>query len=356
MTQRMFAGLLAALLLGVLWFGALREPLPYVIYSPGLTADILGTTGDDDHEIVTVEGAETFHDDGELRFTTVYATEPEADVNLFRLLEAWIDGDDAIYPYDSIYAPEDTDESKEAEGAFQMVTSQDTAVAVALTELGYDVPAVPVVHRVLDGSPSEGELESGDRLLTINGTPVRTIQEAGQAVDDTPVDEPVELRVRRDGEPVTMSIMREEIDGQLRLGFEMRESYEFPVEVDFGIDPDIGGPSAGLMFSLAVYDTLTEGSMTGGQVVAGTGTLNPDGTVGPIGGIDQKIAGARDADADLFLVPADNCDDAYESPQGDMELVRVATMSEAVEAIEAWADDPNADLPRCEAPTGVAGE
>jgi PDZ domain-containing protein len=350
----MLAGLLAVPLLGVLWVGALREPLPYVIYTPGITADILGT--ENGTEIITVEGAETYHDDGQLRFTTVYATRAESDVNLFQLLGAWIDPDDAIYPRDLIYGPEDTDEEQQEEGAFQMVTSQDTAVAVALTELGYDVPSRPEVHRVLPGSPADGELEAGDQLLAINGTRVATIEEAGQAVDGTPDDEPAELEVRRDGERLTFSITRAEIDGQLRLGFEMRQSYDFPVEVKFGIDPDIGGPSAGLMFSLAIYDTLTEGSMTGGDVVAGTGTISPDGTVGPIGGIDQKIAGAREDDADVFLVPAANCDDAYESPNGDMELVRVATMSEAVDALEAYADDPDAGLPRCEEPTGVAGE
>lgn len=355
MTQRMLAGLLAVPLLAVLWIGALREPLPYVIYSPGITDDILGTT-EEGQEIITVDGAETYHDAGQLRFTTVYATEPESDVNLFQLLGAWVDPDDAIYPHDVIYPNDETNESQAAEGAFQMATSQDTAVAVALTELGYDVPAIPVVHRVLPGSPSEGKLEPGDRLLAINGERVGTIQDAGEQVDATPDDQPATLRVQRDGEKLTFSITREMIGGELRLGFEMRESYEFPVDVRFGIDPDIGGPSAGLMFSLAVYDTLTEGSMTAGQVVAGTGTINPDGTVGPIGGIDQKIAGARDADAELFLVPADNCDDAYESPQGDMELVRVETLSDAVDAVEAWAEDANSDLPRCEAPTGVAGE
>jgi PDZ domain-containing protein len=255
-----------------------------------------------------------------------------------------------------IYGPEETDESQEAEGSFQMVTSQDTAVAVALTKLGYDVPSRPEVYRVLPDSPADGQLEAGDELLAINGTQVATIEEAGQAVNDTAADEPVELEVRRDGERLTFSITRAEIDGQLRLGFEMRQSYDFPVDVKFGIDPDIGGPSAGLMFALAIYDTLTEGSMTGGDVVAGTGTIAPDGTVGPIGGIDQKIAGAREDDADVFLVPADNCDDAYESPQGDMELVRVATMSEAVDALETYAADPDADLPRCEEPTGVTGE
>jgi PDZ domain-containing protein len=355
MTQRMLAGLLAVPLLGVLWVGALLEPLPYVVYSPGITADILGTT-EDGTEIITVEGAETYHEDGQLRFTTVYATRAESDVNLFELLGAWVDPDDAIYPREIIYGPEETDESQRAEGAFQMVTSQDTAVAVALTELGYDVPSRPEVYRVLPDSPADGQLKAGDELLAINGTRVATIEEAGQAVDATPADEPAELEVRRDGKRLTFSITRAEIDGQLRLGFEMRQSYDFPVEVKFGIDPDIGGPSAGLMFSLAIYDTLTEGSMTGGDVVAGTGTINPDGTVGPIGGIDQKIAGAREDDADVFLVPATNCDDAYESPNGDMELVRVATMSEAVDALEAYADDPDADLPRCEAPKGVSGE
>jgi PDZ domain-containing protein len=355
MTQRMLAGLLAVPLLGVLWVGALLEPLPYVIYSPGITTDILSTTPDGT-EIITVEGAETYHEDGQLRFTTVYATRAESDVNLFQLLGAWVDPDDAIYPREVIYGPEETDESQRAEGAFQMVTSQDTAVAVALTELGYDVPSRPEVYRVLPDSPADGQLEAGDELLTINGTRVATIEEAGEAVDATPADEPAELEVRRDGKRLTFSITRAEIDGQLRLGFEMRQSYDFPVEVKFGIDPDIGGPSAGLMFSLAIYDTLTEGSMTGGDVVAGTGTINPDGTVGPIGGIDQKIAGAREDDADVFLVPAANCDDAYESPNGDMELVRVATMSEAVDALETYADDPDADLPRCAAPTGVSGE
>jgi len=354
MTQRMLAGLLAVPLLGVLWVGALREPLPYVIYTPGITADILGT--ENGTEIITVEGAKTYHDDGQLRFTTVYATRAESDVNLFQLLGAWIDPDDAIYPREIIYGPDDTDEAQQEEGAFQMVTSQDTAVAVALTELGYDVPSRPEVHRVLPDSPADGELEAGDELLAINGIRVATIEEAGQAVGGTPDDEPAELEVRRDGERLTFSITRAEIDGQLRLGFEMRQSYDFPVEVKFGIDPDIGGPSAGLMFSLAIYDTLTEGSMTGGDVVAGTGTISPDGAVGPIGGIDQKIAGAREDDADVFLVPAANCDDAYESPNGDMELVRVATMSEAVDALEAYADDPDAGLPRCEEPTGVAGE
>ncbi len=354
MTQRTLAGLLAVPLLVALWFQVLREPLPFVIYAPGLTVDVLGTS--DGEELISVSGAETYRDDGELRFTTVLVSQPETDVNLFQLVGAWIDGDDAVYPYDAVYRPDDTDTSEDEEGAFQMATSQDNAIAVALTELGYDVDPSPVVSRVIEGAPADGELEVGDHLLSIDGVEVTSIEDAGQAVDDAPDGEPVDLRFLRGENERTTTITREEIDGQLRLGFEMRNSYHFPVEVEVGVDPSIGGPSAGLMFSLAIYDTLTEGSLTGGGSVAGTGTIAADGSVGPIGGIDQKIAGARDDGVGLFLVPADNCDDAYESPHGDMRLTRVASMSEAVDAIEAWAADPDADLPQCSADEAVAGE
>lgn len=356
MTQRTLAGLLAVPLVVGLWLLALREPLPYVTYAPGLTVDVLGTVGEDGREIIEVSGAETYPTDGELRLTTVLVTEPQAELNLFQLLGAWVDPDAAVYPYDTVYERDDTDQSQEVEGAFQMASSQDAAVAAALTELGYELDPRPVVQRVEPGSPAEDRLRADDLLLQVNGREVTTPEEAANAVDAAVAGEPVEFVVLRGDEERTVSVVREEIDGELRVGIEMRPSYRFPVEVELAVNPNIGGPSAGLMFSLAVYDTLTEGSLTDGAVVAGTGTVAPDGTVGPIGGIDQKIAGAREDGAELFLVPADNCNDAAESPQGDMELVRVATMGEAVDALEAWAADRDADLPRCTDDTGEARE
>ena len=351
MTQRTLAGLLAVPLLVALWVQVLREPLPYVVYSPGLTLDVLDTTegAGEGEEIIDVSGAKTYRDDGELRMTTVLVTQPQSEVHLFQLMGAWLDGDDAIYPYDAIYTQEDTDEAQEEEGAFLMASSQDAAIAAALTELGYDVNPTPVVSVVEEGAPADGDLEVGDHLLEINGREITTVQQAGQAVDATAEGEPVELRVERGKKQLSFAIEREEIDGRLRIGIEMRDSFQFPVDVSVGIDPQIGGPSAGLMFSLGIYDTLTEGSMTGGETVAGTGTVSPDGQVGPIGGIDQQIAGARDDGAELFLVPADNCGDAYDAPRGDMRLAPVATMSEAVDVIDTWVDDPAAELPRCTA-------
>jgi PDZ domain-containing protein len=124
--------------------------------------------------------------------------------------------------------------------------------------------------------------------------------------------------------------------------------FDFPFEVDVEIDDNIGGPSAGLMMSLAIYDTLTPGPLTGGDAVAGTGTITPSGEVGPIGGIQQKVAAARDAGADLFFVPADNCDSIGGVDTGDMRLARATTLDQAVETITDWVADPDTTLPSCE--------
>jgi PDZ domain-containing protein len=229
-----------------------------------------------------------------------------------------------------------------------MQSSQDYAVAVALRELGYDVGVVPVVSAVVTGLPADGALSVGDRILAVDGEPTKTSQDVGKAVRRAGLGEPVEITVRRAGREESYPLTPVEVAGEPRIGIEVGEDYSFPFDVSINISEDIGGPSAGLMFSLAVYDTLTPGSLTGGEIVAGTGEIAPDGRVGPIGGIEQKIVGASDAGAELFLVPADNCPDALGAENDDVTLVRVATFADAKEAIEAWVLDEDADLPSCE--------
>ncbi len=154
--------------------------------------------------------------------------------------------------------------------------------------------------------------------------------------------------VRRDGKPVTVVVKPRVVDGDLRVGVTSGPGFIFPFQVSVDIPEDIGGPSAGLMFSLAIYDTLTPGSLTGGQIVAGTGTIDATGKVGPIGGIQQKVVAARQSGAELFLVPADNCADATGAPNEGMRLVKATTMHEARQSIAAWVKDPDATLPTCE--------
>ena len=354
MSQRTLAGIIAVPLLLALWVAALWLPLPYVTYSPGLTVDVLGQ--ERDQEIIQVSGAQTYRDDGQLRMTTVYVTQPEARVGLLQVMEAWISDEDAVYPYDSVYAPDETAEDADRESAVQMVSSQDEAVAVALEELGYDAEPVTKIQDVARGMPADGGLKVGDILLAVDGTPITQPQDVATVIEEAGSGRPLAFNIERDGEELIVEITPKQVEGAPRVGIVPGPGYQFPFAVKVNIDPDIGGPSAGLMFSLAIYDTLTPGSLTGDEIVAGTGTIAADGSVGPIGGIQQKVVGAREAGASLFLVPPDNCADALGAPNEDMRLVKAETMHDAVEAIQAWVEDPDVALPTCSASATGAGE
>lgn len=346
MSQRTGAGLVALCLLAVLWATAVFVPLPYVTYYPGPTVDILAESDGD--EIVQVTGREAYYDDGELRMTTVYVSTPQEDVTLPELLRAYFDPDAAVWPRSSIYAPDETDESSDQESEAAMVSSQDTAVAAALTELGEEVDPVVEVTSVTPGLPADGRLEVRDRLLRIDGAEITDAQDVVDAVDAAAEGEALTFLVRRGTEDVSVEVTPEEVDGDLRIGITPGIGFDFPFRVSVDISDNIGGPSAGLMMSLAIYDTLTPGSITGGADIAGTGTITPAGEVGPIGGIQQKIAAARDAGAELFLVPADNCDGIGGVDPGDMRLARATTMHRAVETLADWVADPDTELPTCE--------
>lgn len=346
MSQRTWAGLTALVLLTVMWLAALAVPLPYVTYAPGPTYDILSSR--DGQERVRVTGREAYHDEGELRLTTIYVDQPQDRIGLLRLVSAYLDPDEAVYPYSAVYAPDETDESNDVESAVQMVSSQDAAVAAAMGQLDLDVTEVVEVLHVVPDLPADGKLEVRDQLVRVGDTDITTAQDVVTAVDAAPAGQPLVFVVRRDGEELTVEVTPRTVDGDKRVGITPGPGFDFPFEVSVDIDSAVGGPSAGLMFALAIYDTLTPGSLTGEGAVAGTGTVDAEGTVGRIGGVQQKIAGARDAGAELFLVPAGNCPDVGGVDPEDMRLTAAATLEDAVRSVQAWAEDPDADLPTCE--------
>ena len=352
-SQRTLAGVIAVPLLLALWVAALWMPLPYVTYHPGPTTDVLGNA--EDREIIQVTGHKTYRDDGELRMTTVYVSQPGARVNLFEVMAAWISDEDAVYPYDALYGPDETAEDADLESAVQMASSQDLATTAALRELGYDVAPVVKVLNVSKGSPADGAFKVGDEIVAVDGEPITDPARIAELVRADTARDPIAFDVMRDGEELSLRLRpRLDDDGVPRIGIVPGNGFDFPFQVHVNIDPDVGGPSAGLMFSLAIYDTLTPDSLTGERAVAGTGAIREDGSVGPIGGIQQKIVGARDDGAELFLVPPANCADALQAPNGDMRLVRADTLHDAVEALETWADDPDATLPACSASASAA--
>ncbi|MFC7362273.1 YlbL family protein [Nocardioides astragali] len=346
MSQRTRAGLLALCLLAALWSTAFFVPLPYVIYTPGPTVDMLAEN--DGEETVQVSGHEAYYDDGELRMTTVYVSQPEEDVSLPELMAAYFDPDAAVWPRSSVYAPDETDESSDRESAVAMASSQDTAIAAALSELGEEIDPFVEVLDVTPGLPAEGKLKVRDVLLEVGGTEITDAQDVVDAVDAVEAGDAIPFVVRRGTKELTVEITPRQVDGDLRVGITPGIGFDFPFEVSVNISEGIGGPSAGLMMSLAIFDTLTPGSLTDGADIAGTGTITPAGVVGPIGGIQQKIAAARDAGAELFLVPADNCDGIGGVDPGGMRLARATTMHRAVQTLADWAADHDADLPTCE--------
>lgn len=350
MSQRTLAGVLAVPLVIGLWIVALLTPLPYVTYTPGITVDVLGEQGG--QPIVQAAGQETYDDEGALLLTTVYVTRPERRVSLFEVMGGWFDPDDAVYPYDAVYSSELTRQEVEEQAAFMMASSQDVATAAALRSLGHEVPQVVRVLGVREGLPADGRLLVDDVLLAVGGQQVDTPQDVVTAVRGAPVDEPLAFRVRRGGREMTVDVAPRDVEGEKLVGITPAEGFDFPFDVSIEVDPAIGGPSAGLFFALAIHDRLTPGPLTGGGTVAGTGSLAADGTVGKIGGIQQKIAASREAGADLFLVPGGNCDDVDGARNGDMRLVRVDNLSDAVTSLESWVSDPDATLPTCERTPG----
>lgn len=348
MSQRTLAGLLAVPLLAALWLAALFTPLPFVVYSPGVTVDVLGEVGDS--EVISVAGAPAYDDtDGELRLTTVNLTRPKTRVNLFEVVVSWLDRDQAVVPYEAVYPEDYTREDSLRQGQVQMATSQEQAVVVALRELGHDVGVTVEVVEVVEGAPADGVLEAGDQVLRVEGKGIDRVEDVSATIDAAfAAGEPIEMVVRRAGAEETVRVVPEVVDGTPRVGISVGEDYVLPFDVQINLDEGIGGSSAGLVFALAVYDRLTPGSLTDGEVVAGSGTIDSEGRVGSIGGISQKIAAARDAGATLFLVPPGNCDEAADSPVEDVRLVRADTMRSALDSLVAWSEDRDAELPTCE--------
>ena len=351
MTRRTLTSVVVTVLLGVLVGAAFLLPVPYVTMSPGPTIDVLAESGG--KPTIDVTGAKSYPTKGDLRLTTVSITSPTHQLSLVTALGAWFDRNRAVYPRDVIYPPDQSVADVRRESSVEMVGSQDSAIAVALEELGYKLPLLTEVLGVTDGSPADGKLKPRDVLVSVNGVRIRKVHQVAAAIQRTGVGEPATFVVRRDGTSRTVQVTpgpAKDDPARAVVGIEIGTGYDFPFDVKVRIDESIGGPSAGLIFATAVYDTLTPGALTGGHDIAGTGTINARGQVGPIGGIEQKIVAAADAGAELFLVPPGNCRAALGAnvSEDEIRLVRAPTLHSALRSIKTFADDPNADLPSCE--------
>ncbi len=326
------------------------SPSGYVIEQPGPVYDTLGSQGADGEPLIRIDGAETYPTDGSLDLTTVTVVgSPRGTPDLIRTALAWFDPRKSVKPLEAAFPAGVSSEERDEQSRLQMQNSQQEAVAAALTELGYDIPRTLTVEGVVEGAPAEGLLEQGDEVVSINGSEVANLTEVREAIAANGTDAPAVIGIVRDGEERTIEVTPTTQQGQTVVGVGVGVAYEFPFDVEIEL-PNVGGPSAGMAFALGIYDKLTPGSLTGGERIAGTGTIDAEGTVGAIGGIRQKLYGAQAAGADWFLAPEANCDAVVGHVPDGMNVVAVGTLSDALAAVEAIADGQRTSgLPTCTA-------
>lgn len=348
MRSRLLSGSL--LVTAALMATALVLPTGFAVRGPGPTEDTLGSQGD--VPLVEISGAETFPPSGELRLTTVsVGGGPVGDVFALDVLRAWLSPQRGVLPVEAVFPVGQTREEQQELSQQQMLSSQERATAAALSELGIEVPATLTVAGVPEGSPSSGIAQDGDVLRTLDGAGLTTYKDLLDGLTAiTPGDDAV-LGVVRDGERLDLTVTTGEgttPDGGRRaaLGILVASDYHFPIDVEIQIE-NIGGPSAGMMFALAIIDRLTPEDELNGEVVAGTGTIDVDGRVGAIGGIEQKLHGALRDGADWFLAPSSNCDEVVGNVPDGLRVVKVSTLGEALDAIVAIGADDADGLPTC---------
>ena len=324
--------------------------VPYAIMRPGPAIDVLGTASVDGRQVprIEIQGAPTYPTTGSLDFVTIEALGgPGYRVNVIDVFFAWLDPAADVYPVELLFPPQATKEQVAEENRVEMTASQKDATVAAVRALGHQVPEQIVIAKLSEGAPSAGVLSAGDVLVSVGGKPATDLIAVRSAIQATPAGQAVEVVVTRAGQRLTLTPRTgQSSDGRTVLGIILQRDYTlpFPVTIDAG---GVGGPSAGLMFALGVYDKLTEGALTGGGVIAGTGTIDASGAVGPIGGIPQKLVAARQGGAAFFLAPAANCAEAAGRIPDGLTVLRVSTFAEAKHAVEQIAAGHGADLPRC---------
>lgn len=350
------------MLIALLCAGVLIH-VPYSEMSPGPTVNTLGEH--DGEPVLQISGHRTYPTDGHLNMTTVRVTSADYRMNLVEAVYGWLAHDSKVVPHDTLYPDGKTEEQSTQENAEEFSQSQESAKVAALKELNIPVQSWVIVSTVIKDSPAEGRLHAGDVIKAVDGTAVKqptdvaklvTKHKPGQDVVFTIVPAKEQAAAEKEHrqatatKDVTITTKASDDSGSKRaiVGISAGTDHTFPFTVDIKL-ADVGGPSAGLMFALGIYDKLTPGSLTGGKFVAGTGTIDDDGKVGPIGGVEMKTVGARNKGAQYFLTPADNCASAAKDTPDGLTLVKVRTIDDAVKALEDIRSGRTDDLPSCAA-------
>jgi PDZ domain-containing protein len=329
-----------ALVLGVVLVG-FNFRLPYYAMAPGSAREV--------GPLIEADDETTIHDaDGEVLLLTISLQQ----VHPIEAFVGWIRNDVDILPKDQVLPPETSDREYRQLNYQVMDESKQNAIVVALRRLGYEVKEKgegALVEKVLPQFPAQGRLQPGDVIKAIDGRPIALVSDATAIISaHQPGDVLTVDVVQPDGsEPrqLTVPVAADpEQGGRTVLGVFLRSfRRDFDVPFDVRIESgNIGGPSAGLAFTLGVIDSLTPGELTGGNKVAATGTIEIDGRIGDVGGVAQKTSVVNSSGVDVFLVPAGEYEVAKKHAAKDVTVIKVTTLQEALDALGSVGGDLSA--------------
>ena len=334
------------------------SPAPYVIEAPGPVFNTLGydhpvgqtpSNADEKKPLIVVNGHKTYPTKGSLDLLTVSEIGAPGQLpNWGEVIQAWLSPSRAVIPLSIAFPPGQNVQQQNAENAQLMTDSQKDAVAAALNELGYHFAQRIVVKQVANG-PAKGIIEVGDVITAVNGVTVRGVQSLRDQLAKNGAGAPATISIVRGGKEQDVTVTPEKTAGSVVIGIGASMDYTFPFDVTIQLN-NVGGPSAGQMFALGIMDKLTPGSLNGGARVAGTGTIDNEGNIGPIGGIRQKMFGARSAGATVFLAPASNCDEVTGHIPAGLHVYAVKTLKDSLNVLDVVrTGSSTAGLPTCKA-------
>jgi PDZ domain-containing protein len=312
--------LLIAGAIGVSWIR-----LPYYSFGPGPAREVT--------PLIHVEDdVRTYGSSGHLVMTTIRFDKLTA----LGMLATWIDPDRSVEAEDVVYPPGLTPAEETHRAISQMDQSKIDAAAIVLRQLT-DYPKEhgvgALVEAVGSDCPADDHLFPGDLIVRIDGESVDSRREASRLIDAVPIDQPIEFRIEADGQTHDVRLTRGRcppIDDPL-LGIVLIEPFPFEITIE---SAEVGGPSAGLMWALGLYDLLTPGDLTQGRRIAGTGAIDLEGNIGSIGGVSDKVVAAQSVDADILLIPRGNLEELRGVDTGDVRLIAVSTLDEALAALD----------------------
>jgi PDZ domain-containing protein len=346
--RRQATTLLASSVLAIgLFFVGISLPVPYVRLVPGPVTDTLGSSNG--KPLIVIKGHDTAKTTGKIYLVTVgeYGG-PGKNISAASVISGWWDKTDAVVPRRVLYPPTVTEKQVEQQDTADMDQSQVDAKIAALRYLGVKLQPGSEISTVEATSSGKGKLQLGDVIVGVDSAPVTSSDQLLSVLKTHKVGDQVALHINRNGTAMSVEVTLQQPlkpGGTPSIGIGVLDSFAIPFEIDIDLN-NVGGPSAGMAFALGIIDKLSDGNLTGGHTIAGTGTIDAGGKVGVIGGVQQKMAGARSAGATVFLVPAGNCAEALKAVPRGLRLVKVSTLSGAVDAIKAVRDGTG-NVPSC---------